>query len=358
MQAPLDPERGTLLDAPRPIWSGTGLAAPEAPHLYQIDGQWYLLIAEGSTGRGHGVSVARGPAVAGPFEGHPDNPVLSHRSTHSPIQNTGHGDLVQAPDGSWWLVLLGVRPHGGFPGYHVLGRETFLTRVRWVDGWPRPEPVVPVDPITGGTTERDDFDQPALAPQWVSVRHRPPHACTLDARPGWLTLHGTGGSLDDPLPTFVGRRQQHPTCRIRVRVDAGTGRGGLAVRLDEWHHYALEVADSEVRCLARVGPLAQRLATRLTSAGEPVVLRLDIAAEAADATVGTPPDVIRLGIEQGQEFHLLSELDGRYLSSEVAGGFTGRVIGMYAAEGAVAFDWYEYTPARNLSTGGVVAAPP
>ncbi|WP_369267811.1 family 43 glycosylhydrolase, partial [Streptomyces harbinensis] len=49
----------------------------------------------------------------------PANPVLSHRSTDQAIQNTGHGDLVQAPDGSWWIVFLGVRPGGGTPGWHV-----------------------------------------------------------------------------------------------------------------------------------------------------------------------------------------------------------------------------------------------
>ena len=43
-------------------------------------------------------------------------------------------------------------------------------------------------------------------------------------------------------------------------------------------------------------------------------------------------------------FNVLAELDGRYLSTEVAGGFTGRVIGMYAATGAVRFDWFDYEP--------------
>ena len=42
---------------------------------------------------------------------------------------------------------------------------------------------------------------------------------------------------------------------------------------------------------------------------------------------------------------MLAELDGRYPSTEVAGGFTGRVIGMYAAAGTVRFDWFEYGPA-------------
>ena len=64
------------------------------------------------------------------------NPILTHRSTSHPIQNTGHTDLVEAVDGSWWMVVLGVRPRGSSPGFHVLGRETFLVPVEWADGWP------------------------------------------------------------------------------------------------------------------------------------------------------------------------------------------------------------------------------
>ena len=41
------------------------------------------------------------------FHRHPANPILTHRGIDHPIQNTGHGDLVQAPDGSWRMVVLG-----------------------------------------------------------------------------------------------------------------------------------------------------------------------------------------------------------------------------------------------------------
>ena len=52
-----------------------------------------------------------------------------------------------------------------------------------------------------------------------------------------------------------------------------------------------------------------------------------------------------LGIEDPDgSFTELTSLDGRYLSTEVAGGFTGRVIGMYAASGTVHFDWFDYEP--------------
>jgi hypothetical protein len=58
---------------------------------------------------------------------------------------------------------------------------------------------------------------------------------------------------------------------------------------------------------------------------------------------GGGPDLIRLGFESDSEFIVLAELDGRYLSTEVAGGFTGRVIGGYAATGTVHIDWFDYT---------------
>ena len=112
-QVRVDLDAGKALEEPRSLWSGTGLKFPEAPHVYRRGDYWYLMIAEGGTERGHGVSVARGPSTEGPFEGHPANPVLSARSTSRPIQNTGHADLVETPDGGSALVMLGVRPLGG-----------------------------------------------------------------------------------------------------------------------------------------------------------------------------------------------------------------------------------------------------
>ena len=342
-QAPVDPLTGEVLDRPRPLWSGTGLAYPEAPHLYRIGPWWYLVIAEGGTERGHAVSVARAERATGPFQSAPNNPVLTHSGTRSPVQNTGHGDLVRAPDGSWWMVLLGVRPRGGSPGYHVLGRETFLTPVRWTDGWPVPEPVELDEPPAAPEPDVEDFDAPGLGPQWISIRGRDPEACSLATRPGWLTLVARDGSLDDPRPTFAGRRPQHLSWVVRARVDASAGRGGLCVRIDERHHYEIEADGDTVTARARVGPF-ERAYARVTVPPGPVVLRIETRpGPASMAAIGEPPDVIRLGVERDGEVDVLAEIDGRYLSTEVAGGFTGRVAGLYATRGIVAFDWYEYT---------------
>ncbi|MYV44582.1 glycoside hydrolase family 43 protein [Streptomyces sp. SID2888] len=361
--ARIDPATGEVLEGPLPVWSGTGLQYPEAPHLYRIGAWWYLMLAEGGTAHGHSVSIARARSPRGPYEPAPVNPVLSHRSTDLPIQSTGHADLVSAPDGTWWMLLLGTRPRGYFPEFHVLGRETFLTPVEWVDGWPRVGPVRerhtaptawhPVEP----PPVREEFDTGDLAPHWISPRRRPDGSWSLKERPGWLTLTATGDTLDRPGHTLLGRRQQHPDCRVEARMDPGTGRGGLSVRIDEAHHYDIEVGEGTVSVLARIGPLSQCVARRQVPPGE-VTVSVEI------RTTGVlPPTVTRaervpgegLGVRAGGPdtitFSLggaapvrLAELDGRYLSTQVATGFTGRVIGMYATRGRVAFDWFDYEP--------------
>ncbi|WP_238598429.1 hypothetical protein [Saccharothrix sp. ALI-22-I] len=62
---------------------------------------------------------------------------------------------------------------------------------------------------------------------------------------------------------------------------------------------------------------------------------------ADDTTALTGPDVLAFSLDADEPV-LLAELDGRYLSTEVAAGFTGRVIGMYVTEGTASFDWFDY----------------
>ncbi|MFZ9628069.1 MAG: glycoside hydrolase family 43 protein [Ilumatobacteraceae bacterium] len=341
----IDDVTGEVLDEPTEVWSGTGLQYPEAPHVFERDGTWYLLIAEGGTERGHAVSIARGPSPVGPWEGCPANPILSHRSTSLPIQNTGHSDLVEAVDGSWWMVLLATRPRGGSPGYHVLGRETFLAPVEWVDGWPvvdhvrleydvrPPGPATFVDPH-----HCDDFESDHLDRRWLTVRRPASEFASLDRRTGWLTLTAGDETLDSTSPTLVARRQQHERFVARTMVDTGTAtEAGLVVLMDEHHHYEIAVADGTIAVRARIGPLATTVATAPSPTG-PCVLVV----EAKPGSRG--PDQLAFGVEGADgTIAVLAELDGRYLSTEVACGMTGRVVGMYAVGGVAAFDWFDYS---------------
>jgi len=203
--------------------------------------------------------------------------------------------------------------------------------------WPlRPAPVV---------SDRDDFDLDELRPYWVSLRER---RCTTRDRPGWLTLGARGGSLDDLDVVFVGRRQQHLSCEVRTLIDPADGVGGLAVRLDERHHYEVEAASGEVKVFARVGTLRTVVASRSVPAG-PIVLTVRITATPPSYDPRGGPDTVSFGVDDTT----LAELDGRYLSTEVAGGFTGRVIGMYASTGTVHFDWFDYRPLDAVVPRGV-----
>jgi beta-xylosidase len=343
-RVPIDDRTGRLLAEPQSTWSGTGMAWPEAPHLFERNGVWYLLIAEGGTERGHAASIARGPSPAGPWEANPSNPILSHRSTDSPIQNTGHADLVEAVDGSWWLVALGVRPQGTTPGYHVLGRETYLAPIEWIDGWPVVGPLA-IDMPSGPpgarsaptTNGRDDFDGGVLDPRWMALRRPPSDFVSLEIRPGWLILQGGEQSLDDTFPAYVGRRQQHIRCRVATLVEAEQdAEAGLAVYMDERSHYEIAVAGDRIIARARIGPLSSIVGDAPRPAGAQLLV-----AETSPESMGG--DVIRLGFAGDDgEITVLAELDGRYLSTEVASGFVGRTIGMYAIASVAAFDWFEY----------------
>jgi xylan 1,4-beta-xylosidase len=362
----IDPITGEVFEGPIPLWAGTGGQYPESPHLYRIGEWWYLLLSEGGTHTGHAVSVARSRDVNGPFEPGPVNPILTHRGTNQPIQATGHADLVEDTDGNWWMVLLGIRARGQWPPFHVLGRETLLAPVRWVDGWPVVGPVQEEMPAPAGITlsppakepAREDFDAGTLSPLWISPRSRPDGSWSLTERPGWLTLFAAGPTLDRPGATIVGRRQQHHDCRAGTRVDPGSGRAGLTVRIDEAHHYDLEVFGGTVRVWGRVGPLHQMLAERQVPLGVvdlfvstrttdlvPPSVTSRAAITGLDAPLGVRPagpDTISFAVDAGAGPVVLAELDGRYLSTEVASGFTGRVIGLYVTEGSAAFDWFDY----------------
>jgi alpha-N-arabinofuranosidase len=139
VQGEINPRTGEILRPLQPITPGYGGFESndiEGPHLYKIGDVYYLFSAEGGTERGHMQTIARSASPYGPFEPAPHNPVLTHRHlTVQPIQCTGHADLVEGPDGTWWAVFLATR-QAQLQGPHLLGRETWLAPVAWRDGWP------------------------------------------------------------------------------------------------------------------------------------------------------------------------------------------------------------------------------
>ncbi len=357
-QAEINIENGELLTADRLIWSGTGGRYPEAPHLYKINDMYYLMIAEGGTEYGHMVTIARSDNPGGTFNSCPHNPILTHRNIGTdPIQGTGHADLIQAHDGSWWMVFLAFRTEK-WSNYHHLGRETFLAPVKWDDeGW--------LSVYNDGTVDltmeadclplhhqeqdaaRDGFDAAELKLYWNFLRNPDDDDWSLSERPGFLRLKGSAITLDDTdSPAFVGRRQQHFVCRVATSLDfsprvAGE-EAGLTVLMNEQHHYEIGIKYSDngriVFVRKRIGDLIAEVASESIPEG---MVELQIEADArqyhfAYAIAGNSMKIMASGLS-------------RYLSSEVAGGFTGVYFGMYAtgkgqrATTPADFDWFEYS---------------
>lgn len=126
----LDLETMRLVGEKKDVWNGAmrNVIWPEGPHLYKKDGYYYIMNAEGGTGPDHAVTVCRSRDLWGPYENNPCNPILTHRHLGKkyPIRYVGHGDMIETPEGSWYMVMLAVRPK---EGYTTMGRETFLAKV-------------------------------------------------------------------------------------------------------------------------------------------------------------------------------------------------------------------------------------
>jgi len=344
-QAVLDPATGQLLSNRRLLWQGTGGKHPEGPHLYRIGDIWYLLIAEGGTERGHAVTIARSSSPSGPFEPCPDNPLITARGTDAPVQNTGHADLVQRADGGWAMVSLGTRPRGASPEWHVLGRETFAAEVTWHDGWPRVGE--PIEPAAGSADLAVERLQGSFLPQsWVSPARFPEEVFRYEDD-GWLLTAGSNDPAAEDL-SFVGRRQEHLYARVDATVAVTDCVGGLSVRMDARHHLDLELQGDRVRAVAQIGEIRSVLGEIAVQAGAECVLevRMEPGRGSVFSTV-LGPDRVVAGVVAADGFVELGHLDGRYLSSELAGGFTGRMIGMFCSRGTLTIRSFEYRGADD-----------
>ena len=226
-QVEIDPDSGELLSPVRFIWTGTGGRAPEAPHLYKIGKWYYLMVAEGGAQFGHMETIARSNSPWGPFEACPHNPILSNRDTRGrEVHCTGHGDIVQAEDGNWWMVHLGIRISRKYMSH--IGRETFLCRVEWDDdGWPVVNGGECADIVSEGDLpapypvkpepELDDFCGGKLGHHWNSLRGSAERLYSLKERAGQLALFGNEYDLCDiATPAFLGRRQKYFDCTIET----------------------------------------------------------------------------------------------------------------------------------------------
>ena len=443
-QCEIDIKTGKKLSASRNIWKGNGGRFLESPHVYKIGDWFYLMAAEGGTEYGHMITISRSKDIFGPYENCPHNPILTNRNK-APfiIQGVGHGDLIEGPDGNYYILCLGFRQMGIWMAYHQLGREVFLVPVRFDEnGWP----VVGNDgtmdesyevPIKGEGNERNVAEEISRSgldifsnPEWLYMRH--PHmenykkVSQVGEKAGekagekvgekvdkkvdkkenngntsdeCIELVGTSETLDDVAsPTFVGLRQREfngaLTVNMSLNVSEASGKIGSAnnaaavaeellkevlkeegekkVLADKLHSvsfagvtaFMTENEHYEVGIEVRNDGL---YAVKRISLGEAKVNAVEIKLPAEiktesktdseteitkESKVESKVDTFKLELGFNNSSYLfkvyyggkeydLGSASAKYLTSEVAGGFTGTLLGMFAANVTARFSEFE-----------------
>ncbi|SDD85053.1 alpha-N-arabinofuranosidase [Sanguibacter gelidistatuariae] len=335
----LDPDAKKLVGPEHVVWNGAlrDVVWAEGPHLYKVDGTYYLLAAEGGTETNHAVSVARAASVTGPYEGSRKNPILTHRhlGAAADVVGVGHADLVQAADGSWWATVLGMRPYGGL--HYNLGRETFLVLVAWEDGWPVFAPGlgrVPAEvevpfaaQVRAGAAVSGVVHPGDL--RWTSLRG--PAAEFASPRGDGWDLRLRPSTLRDPVtPAFLGVRQQdrdvdvHATIRVAL---ADGEEAGLAIRQSEDDHVRVFLTGPDAGRGSRVAVVRREGGVETTlgevALGDEVAIRLSLRARGQDYA-------FLACLVGGNESVTVAVVDGRTLDSVSTGGFLGLWIGVYA----------------------------
>ena len=350
------------------IFTGTELGVVEGAHLYQKDGWYYLLTAEGGTSYQHAASLARSRDVLGPYEIHPQNPLLS--SLGHPevlLQKSGHGSLVETQTNEWYLVHLcgrplipGVMDHG----FCNLGRETGIQRLDWPEGgWPTlagggntplskvVAPQLPAHPWPS-PNPRDDFDAPELALEWQSLRVPVDSSwLSLEQRPGFLRLLGRESPLSKHRQSLVARRLQafeaEATTCLEFEPQHFQQMAGLMAFYDTHHWTYLRVSRDEVLgktlniLCSDAGVYAEPLEREITIEGwQKVYLKVQF--QRHTYRFGYSPD--------GENWSWLEpKFESYKLSDDYCGGlaFTGTFIALCAQDLAgtrhhADFDFFEY----------------
>lgn len=250
-----------LIGQPVNIFHGSHFGKTEGPHLYRHNGWYYLITAEGGTGKSHVATMARSKSVFGPYEIHPQNPIITSRyNPDLALKKAGHADLVETEAGEWYLVHLCSRP---VDGYSILGRETAIQKVKWCEGgWLRLEtggcePQLNVPAPKGVPTfspdslpERDHFDSGILNPHFCTLRMPlGPETLSLSERPGYLRLHGKQSPHSLFEQALIARRQQNFTYMAETVIEFEPENfrqmAGLICLHDVENYYYLNISGRE-----------------------------------------------------------------------------------------------------------------
>lgn len=324
--------------AEKPIWI-------EGPHMYKINGKYYLMDAEGGTSVNHSEVIFRSDSPFGPFVPWDQNPILTQRhldkNRPNPVTCAGHADLIQTPEGEWWACFLACRPYA--EDHENLGRETFMMPVQWTeDGWPvmtKGDDLVPLQLERPGVTrsekvtfgnfcEVDNFDSTKLSTEWLTLRTSGCKLYSLTKRPGFLALNCDSiTAAQRETPAFIAHRLKHHKFTASTKVVFSPSEGetaGLLLFKDERHHYIFGITMQGGKKQLGVWQVFMGKNTKLAS--------VDFDDNSAELFIESNADTYDFyySTQDGKRTELFKGASAAFLSTQSCGGFTGTVVGPYA----------------------------
>ena len=321
----------------KPVWI-------EGPHLYHINGKYYLMAAEGGTSVNHTEVVFSSDSPFGPFEPCAINPILTQKGLPgdrpNPVTCAGHADLVQTPDGDWKAVFLAVRPYKG--GHDVMGRETFMLPVEWKNGQPI---ILP----QGEVIEYADIEVPAtplwnkkgLAKEAIFVRTPKEEFYNISSN-GELELRARSIMLKDrKQPSVVGRWVTHFEFKATATMSYNPEKPGDAAGILLFHNdennvgFIKSIDESGKQCLIleAVSKGEQKHFFSVALADDETDKELQLCVQGVrDNETGEVNYVFSYAVSGSNEWkNVGAPVSANLISTQTAGGFTGTMVGVYAS---------------------------
>jgi xylan 1,4-beta-xylosidase len=312
--------------------------------------------------------MARAQSLLGPYDLHPVTFLLTSKDApDAPLQRTGHGQIVETPEGLTYHTHLCGRPLVEVRRC-PLGRETALQLCTWgEDGWLRlahgglvpalevPAPPGAPEPEAPQPVERR-FDGPALPSefQWL----RTPYPERIFSLTGTaLRLHARESIGSWFEQALVARRQEHFRYRAESRVnflpDTYQQAAGLTTyyKRHKFHFLAVSHDPGFGRMLILMSCPGDWPDTRLTF---PLERPVPIPDGPIDLAVDVDHARQQFQWRAGGDWQPVGpELDASLISDEAGRGehssFTGAFVGMVAFDtsgraAAADFAHFHYTP--------------
>lgn len=334
----------------------------EAPQIYKHDDYYYLLIAAGGTGYGHGVEIGRAKTIFGPYEPHPSgepiitsapkhlfslgDPDAGHFEMYNPesiMQKAGHGSLVETTTGEWYIPHLMSRPLEGTL-LNPLGRETAIQKMHWTeDGWLEMADgsnlaKMEVEAMKGSDASttishdvHDDFSGDYDIRFMTPYREQEESWVNTQERAGYLRIHGENSFFSQLNPAIMATRATSFNYEIQTKVefhpDHYSETAGMGLYYDSNNWLYLHLTYSEEKETTVLTILQAKLGQRI----EYPYHKLAIDEGIAELKLAYDNGLVRLFYKKTEEWNVFAEnIDAAYLSDEGVNGEPGEIGGFTA----------------------------